>query len=314
MLHANPSLKMPAITRNQRKIANNVTISKPATSIAEESKNSFVANMNTLFALCKIAQGKENKMRICLEIYTKVNKELPKLIDTSVAVWLRFAAAVFNKTSEFINDSKTGNWSEINKKLVEKFNDEIYKTRNFVMTLIKNNWDLCPIHEEVTRAKEEITRLEKLRPRRNIPDVNYTGMDTIEPEDEFDGITDIWFDATIEEDSDYEFEEDEDDEDEDDEDEDDEEDEENKWAKIHPELSTQENSELKQYVSHLVEHHRVRRNVARVNYAGMDMSEEDEGQIHIAKRRFEDGKVKYIWKNYSLSQANEIDDEDYVDE
>lgn len=146
--------------------------------------------------------------------------------------------------------------------------------------------------------------MESQRPRRNIPRVDYTGMDSIEPENEFDGITNIWADETIEEDPDYVFEEDQDDEEDDDE----------CLQKVKPELSTEEKSELKQHLSQLVDSHRVRRNVARVNYAGMDMNEEDEGQLHIAKRWFEDGKVKYIWKRYSLSQVNEIDDEDYVDE
>jgi hypothetical protein len=71
---------------------------------------------------------------------------------------------------------------------------------------------------------------------------------------------------------------------------------------------------LKEHLSQLVDNHRVRRNVAHVNYAGMDMNEEDVGQIHVNKRCFDDGKVKYIWKSYSLSQANEIEDEDYVDD
>jgi hypothetical protein len=49
--------------------------------------------------------------------------------------------------------------------------------------------------------------------------VDYTGMDTIEPESEYDGITNIWLDTTVFSDPDYEFEEDEDeDEDEDDDD------------------------------------------------------------------------------------------------
>lgn len=41
--------------------------------------------------------------------------------------------------------------------------------------------------------------------------VDYTGMDTIEPYDEYDGITNIWLDTTVFCDPDYEFEEDEDD-------------------------------------------------------------------------------------------------------
>jgi hypothetical protein len=41
------------------------------------------------------------------------------------------------------------------------------------------------------------------RSKRKVPKVDYTGMDTIEPESEFDGITDIWNDETIYEDPDY---------------------------------------------------------------------------------------------------------------
>lgn len=39
--------------------------------------------------------------------------------------------------------------------------------------------------------------------RSNLPPVDYTGMDTIEPQNEYDGITDIWADQTIYEDPDY---------------------------------------------------------------------------------------------------------------
>jgi hypothetical protein len=41
------------------------------------------------------------------------------------------------------------------------------------------------------------------RPKRNIPRVDYTGMDTIEPESENDGITNIWYDNSIHYDDDY---------------------------------------------------------------------------------------------------------------
>jgi hypothetical protein len=44
--------------------------------------------------------------------------------------------------------------------------------------------------------------------------VDYTGMDTVEPYDEYDGITNIWLDTKFFADPDYEFEEDEEDDDE----------------------------------------------------------------------------------------------------
>ena len=47
------------------------------------------------------------------------------------------------------------------------------------------------------------------RSPRNYKKVDYTGMDTIEPESEYDGITDIWYDDSYYSDSDYEPEEEE---------------------------------------------------------------------------------------------------------
>lgn len=67
-------------------------------------------------------------------------------------------------------------------------------------------------------------------------------------------------------------------------------------------------TEVNQHIDKLVG----KRRVPRVNYAGMDMNNEDEGEIYVNKRWFEDGKVKYIWKKYPLSMANEIDDDDYL--
>lgn len=295
---------MPAVTRNQRK---NVVATKPATIsvptfTTSTGKTLFVTEMKELLFQCQSSVGKENKMNVALKIYEKINKNLSnRIAEDGLDSWIRFIANVYEKTSQFIFEMDRGDYFVIDKNIVENFFSYVFQVRNFTSNIIKNYCGNVSDHS-ITRAKEEITRLESGRPRRNIPRVNYTGMDTIEPESEFDGITDIWFDLTESEDPDYEFEEDEDDK------------EEPKWAKIHPELSAEEKTELKQHLVKLVDHHRVRRNVARVNYTGMDMSEEDEGQIHIAKRRFEDGKVKYIWKSYSLSEANEIGDEEYVDE
>jgi len=257
---------MPVITRNQNKNAIRVAVQQPETLFVEDLKNNFVANIYKLLALCESTQGKENKMIVALEIYTNINEMLPELIKTtSVSFWLSFAATTFNKTTDFINDSKQGHWIDIDKNIVKKFNTEMYKTRNFVINLIKNNWNLSSSNLHVIAAKEEITRMENSRPRRNMPRVNYMGMDSIDSESEFDGIIDI-SDKTIKNDPNYEFEEDEDDEEE----------VYTRWTKIHPQLSAEEKTELKKHLSQLVDNRRVTRNVARVNYKGMDMSEEDE--------------------------------------
>jgi len=57
----------------------------------------------------------------------------------------------------------------------------------------------------------------KGRPKRNCAQIDYTGMDTVEPFNEYDGITNIWADQTVDEDPDYEYDTDEDDTDEDEE-------------------------------------------------------------------------------------------------
>lgn len=285
---------MPAITRNQRK---NVVAAKPAivsvpTITTSAGKTVFVTEMKDLLFQCESSVGKENKMNVALKIYEKLNKNLSnRIAEDGLDNWIRFIASVYSKTSEFIRDRDMGSYFEIDKNLVENFFSYVFQVRNFTSNIIKNYggyvWD-----NSIMQAKEEIARLESGRPRRNIPRVNYTGMDAIEPECEHDGITDIWADLTLSEDSDYEFEEDEDDE---------EEEHLRRWAKVHPELSAQEKTELKQQLIQMVDHHRVRRNIARVNYAGMDITEDDEAQIRIAKRWFENGKIKYIWKSYSLS-------------
>jgi hypothetical protein len=56
---------------------------------------------------------------------------------------------------------------------------------------------------------------------------------------------------------------------------------------------------------------RPQRNIPRVNYAGMDMNEDDKGEVSVFKRWFENGKITYKLEKYPLSQVNEIGDEDY---
>ena len=57
---------------------------------------------------------------------------------------------------------------------------------------------------------------------------------------------------------------------------------------------------------------RPKRNIKSVNYAGMDMTSDDEGEICVFKPWFEDGKLSEKCFKRPLSLANEIDDEDYI--
>lgn len=57
-----------------------------------------------------------------------------------------------------------------------------------------------PVVEQVLRRSARIARrAQKFGP------TSYVGMDSIEPEDEYDGITDIWYDNSVNYDSDYEL-------------------------------------------------------------------------------------------------------------
>lgn len=59
--------------------------------------------------------------------------------------------------------------------------------------------------------------------------------------------------------------------------------------------------------------HRPKRNISRVNYAGMDMNSDEEGEISVCKTKWNNGKPTHYWVKYQASQANEIGDEDYCE-
>ncbi len=199
---------MPVTTRSQRTTSPvHFVAPKPVNkSDPELYKYCFIYNMKKLFAWCESAQGKENKIRMCLETYRYINKELPEIIQkTSVNMWINFAATAYMKTTEYISEIEKGNWADINSVLIENFTNEFTKTRNFVITLIKNNWNLSS--EYINKVKKYITSMENARPRRSVKPVDYTGMDSIEVECDSGETITIWDDFTKEYDPDYEFEE-----------------------------------------------------------------------------------------------------------
>lgn len=269
--------------------------------------------MKNLLAICEKEKCKENKIKTALQIYNLINHNLNKVIKIEgIDRWIVYVCTVFNKILEFEDQRNSGAWNKVDKILVENFVSELNKTKEFSLNIIKNYNGL--LSYMISQTKEKILELESRSSRRNIKRVDYTGMDSIEPKSEFDLITNIWADETIVEDPDYVFIEDQTDEEDEYEENEYNKCQQNNLKKAHPKLNIQDKSDLKQHLTQLVDHDRVRRSVARVNYAEMDTNEYDEGEIHVSKRCFKDGKVKYIWKSYSLSQANEIGDEDYVDE
>ena len=284
---------MPVITRNQR----NTVTGKPLNSFDQKIMNnedelSFILLMKKLQEEFLSQNDKADKIRVFLEIFKNINKVLPYHVKTNPEKWMEFLATVFNKTVELKAEYEKCLWADVDKALVRSFQFEYLKSYHFTMGTLRNykNIKTGRGREIIDAAQTEIRCIECSRPfRRNIMPVDYTGMDTIEPESEFDTITDIWADLTLVEDPDYEFEDEEED-------------------------SLQLSDTIKSEVTDYLTQARSKRNVVKVDYTGMDMTDEDEGQISVCKRWFgKDGNITYTWNKYPLSKANEIGDEDYID-
>ena len=150
---------MPVITRSQVKnITNDMKVKN-------DMKDKFISKLSKLIDICNTAQGKENKMCICLLVYQNINRDLPVLIEKySRKFWIKFVATVFNKTTEYLDDAKQGNWINLDKSLVEEFNTELHKTRNFIIPLIKKFSGVSKVSKFeycIIKAKEDIFAMEK---------------------------------------------------------------------------------------------------------------------------------------------------------
>jgi hypothetical protein len=178
---------MPVITRSQSKkavasevqpvITRTQVINLNTDAVYIEMRDSFVSTVNRLLQLCSSAEGKENKMRVALEVFQIVNRCLPKLVeDKKGDVFIRFAATIFNKTTEMLEDEEQCGWAGIDKALVKKFKTELLKSREFTGSFVKASSVSSP-HECVTRARAEIAKMEKSRPRRAVMRVDYRDME-----------------------------------------------------------------------------------------------------------------------------------------
>ena len=178
--------------------------------------------------------------------------------------------------------------------------------------LIVNMEDNVSYQTYLDKERLRINRFNEQRPKRNIKTVNYAGMDMNSDDEGEICVFKPWFengkiiekmskrqlsDVNELDDEDYVLEEEQDEKEQDKKEQDKKEQVCKRiWAK-----ATQEKEEIIP-----------RRTRKQINYAGMDMSDEDEGTVNISKRWFENGKVTYKWSKRSLSEVNEIDDEDYV--
>jgi len=250
----------------------------------------------------------QQKVIVSTEIYSLLNSEMMK--HEKLYKSNKFVLSVYNKTFELENQISVINFeSVVDKKFLENLTAEFIKIRPTLRSLIDKIEDNPIWQNDLNEARANIKKNQ--RPKRNLQRVNYAGMDmNFEDIGEF-CVFKPWFEngkvvekclrmplyqANELDDEDYLFEEDQYDE------EKEEQDAKEKfcekiWAKIHPESAAMP-----------------RRTRKQVNYAGMDMNSDDEGEISVCKRWFQDGKLTYKWSKRNLSQANELDDEDYVPE
>lgn len=213
---------MPVTTRSQSRsqkmketntdLINKVVVNPDETSYFKR-KDSFIAKVKKALAENESAVGKQNKMLACVNVIKYCNNELSYLIEKSKIYdkncWDKFSTAVYNKCILFEKEYIEENgWPEISREVVRNFMGEYQFAKKLVIDHIKSiniNKTKNEDHKQsVIAAKKAIETAEKGRyRRRNIPVVDYTGMDTIEPESEYDGITDIWYDDSYSYDSDY---------------------------------------------------------------------------------------------------------------
>ena len=234
---------------------------------------------------------KQTKVIITTEIFRILSSEMMK--HEKFYKNKNFILTVYNKTFSLENQLQETDFMSIDKNIIENLRIELIKIRPIFEPLIANIKAELLLQDSLDNSQ---------RPKRNLQRVNYAGMDMNSDDEGEICVFKPWFengkiiekmskrqlsDVNELDDEDYVLEE--------------EQDQKEQvckriWAK-----ATQEKEEIIP-----------RRTRKQINYAGMDMNEEDEGTINISKRWFENGKVTYKWSKRSLSEVNEIDDEDYV--
>jgi hypothetical protein len=117
---------MPVFTRSQMKITN-------------EMKTEFIKDLNYLIYCCSEVVGQDNKMGICLEIFQRINQDLPILIErTSITMWLKFILTLRDKVNE-LQEQVEENLSEYDKTLTKNFYKELYKAKKLTISIIENS-------------------------------------------------------------------------------------------------------------------------------------------------------------------------------
>jgi hypothetical protein len=155
-----------------------------------------------------------DSLRIVIEMLFNINEYLPELINQDPHNFKKFSKTVYNKIQELYKSIHN-----MESFLYPKTDEEYDTIRSIVQVLEdteKTVIQYLPTEKHLQMQEENLLPLLLPNKKRNRKPVDYTGMDTIEPYDEYDAITDIWYDKSLAYDSDYVPEEDEDEDDDDD--------------------------------------------------------------------------------------------------
>lgn len=245
-----------------------------------QSEAEFRDQINDL--LNKIHQEKTSlgKIPIAIEVFELTRNNMYLLVK-DIQRWHKFIITVFNKCVEFEKEYREGKWLQFDKELVDKLVEGIYKTKDMTMNIMKVRSDEG-YSNYVPYFRETIQLAEATRPyRRSAPRVNYTGLDTIEPECEDDHITNIWEDLTREEDSDYEYEQDYDDD------------------EVVIPLNDKEKTDLKTLIETHIDNSEVYY-TPDYNELLPELPDCDSNLICLRKKHIVDGKATFVWYTYSL--------------
>jgi hypothetical protein len=223
---------MPAITRSQKKmnstvVENQVTINiveKPSAEKYKPSDNKVIVSATVDVRPIATEQSKSVKsfIKYVNDVCTKSEhyfKEKMYFENLRILTELYYYIYESFDTVLIVNGIvRAPNFQRLINTMSLKGVDLSTKVKEHKLTIYKEvtSEELYIMDCFLEQVKQTLIKLELyVKEKRNKKVVDYTGMDTIEPLDEYDAITNIWADETIDEDPDYEYETDEDDEDED---------------------------------------------------------------------------------------------------
>jgi hypothetical protein len=334
---------MPAITRSQSALKQSTALKQvqqvQVSVVADEytsKKSAFINKVKPMMDEVRNLIYMADKMEKITEIYRIINREFSSLYKehgNKSSSWLTFASCIFTRSYQFEDELRNAPHYKFSSELLDAFNKEIGVTRQFCVGeafMTDNDLFRSSTNHYVVEARNLLDKIlsgEK-KQNRSVKRVNYVEMDSDEEEN-------------VISDPDYVFEEEEDDEEpsyadslnEDEEEEEDEDKEvsvckrrfENgkvtyRWSKMP--LSQLKEIEDPEYVpdeeededeeEEVINYTAKLRQRKELDYSGMDMNEDDEGEFKFSKKMMDDGELIHYWVTVPLSQINDYDDEDYV--